>query len=410
MNELEFNWSHFNKTVQLLHTYTRMDTRFVDHHDRLMLQLVDHFMPAALQQSDYVYPSIKDDLQTAEPNKFFYYINTFGLEYIAVGVRRNQAYCGFVLTGPFLSSIPDTDFISDIIVRNNLPVSERKQLQEFYRSLSVISSNDSNSLGDLIVNLCLHPHTDSQLVTPEIVQPILDKVQQETKIAESKTTIEFRYEIEKELMSAIAKGDKVKLAKIFREGNSFSNISDRIPESPLRSAKNLLITLNTLCRVAAERGGLHPVYLDTISERFSITIERATNLPNVKKLNSVIMQEYCNAVHEFSTRKYSVIVKNAVNYIDMNLEKPLTLQHIATNIHVNPSHLSRKFKQEVRMTMMDYINQKRIEESKLYLQRGMISITEVAFMVGFNDLNYFTRVFKKYTSITPTQYVKTAKT
>ncbi|MEC0091942.1 helix-turn-helix domain-containing protein [Paenibacillus macquariensis] len=386
-----------------------MDTRFVDKQDRIMLQLVDHHMPPALQQSDHVYSSINEALQTAKPNNFLYYINTFGLEYIVVGVRRNQTYCGFVLTGPFLSSIPDTDFISDIIARNNLPVSERKQLQEFYRSLSVISSNDSNSLGELIVNLCLHPHTDSQIITPEIVKPVLDKLQQDTKIAESQTTIEFRYEFERRLMEAIARGDKVELAKILNEGNSFSNVSDRIPESPIRSAKNLLITLNTLCRVAAERGGLHPVYLDTISERFSITIERATNLPNIKKLNFVIIQEYCEAVQAYSTRKYSVIVKNAVNYIDLNLEKPLTLQDIAADIHVNPSHLSRKFKQEVQMTMMDYINQKRVEESKLHLQRGKISITDIAFMVGFNDLNYFTRVFKKYMSMTPSQYVKNAK-
>ena len=47
------------------------------------------------------------------------------------------------------------------------------------------------------------------------------------------------------------------------------------------------------------------------------------------------------------------------------------------------------------MNIIDYINQKRIEEAKLYLQRGNISITEIAFMVGFNDLNYFSRVFLK---------------
>jgi len=409
MEELEFDWRHFNKTVQLLHTYTRMDTRFVDKQNRIMLQLVDHHMPPAMQQSDHVYSLINDAMQSAEPNNFLYYINPYGLEYIVVGVRSSQAYCGFVLTGPFLSCIPDTDFISDIIARNNLPVSERKQLQEFYRSLSVISSNDSNSLGELIVNLCVHPHTDSQLITAEFVQPVLDKGLQEIKIAESKTIIEFRYEFERIVMEAISRGDKVELARILSEGNSFLNLPDRIPESPIRSAKNLLITMNTLCRVAAQRGGLHPIYLHTISEKFSITIERATNLPNLKKLNIVIVQEYCNAVHAFSTRKYSVIVKNAVNYIDLNLEKPLTLQQIAADFFVNPSHLSRKFKQEVQMTMMDYINQKRVEESKLHLQRGKISITDIAFMVGFNDLNYFTRVFKKYTSMTPSQYVKNAK-
>jgi two-component system, response regulator YesN len=40
------------------------------------------------------------------------------------------------------------------------------------------------------------------------------------------------------------------------------------------------------------------------------------------------------------------------------------------------------------------------------LQRGNISITDIAFMVGFNDLNYFSKVFKKLTSVTPSQYIK----
>ena len=58
------------------------------------------------------------------------------------------------------------------------------------------------------------------------------------------------------------------------------------------------------------------------------------------------------------------------------------------------------------MNITEFINQKRIEEAKLYLKRGNISITDIAFMVGFNDLNYFSKVFKKLTSVTPSQYAK----
>ncbi len=58
------------------------------------------------------------------------------------------------------------------------------------------------------------------------------------------------------------------------------------------------------------------------------------------------------------------------------------------------------------MNITEFINQKRIEEAKLYLKRGNFSITDIAFMVGFNDLNYFSKVFKKLTSVTPSQYAK----
>ena len=168
----------------------------------------------------------------------------------------------------------------------------------------------------------------------------------------------------------------------------------------------MAFVLNTLYRIAAERGGVHPVYLHNISERFAILIERTTNIPNLDKLILLMTNEYCDLVNTFATGHYSPIVKKTVDYILLNLGNSLTQSQIAEEIHVNPSYLSRKFKEETGMNITEFINQKRVEEAKLYLQRGNISITDIAFLVGFNDLNYFSKVFKKLTSVTPSQYAK----
>ena len=158
-------------------------------------------------------------------------------------------------------------------------------------------------------------------------------------------------------------------------------------------------------RIAAERSGVHPVYLHNISERFAISIERITTLPGLK-LIALIGDEYCELVNHFATGHYSPIIKKAVDYISLNLGNHLSLKEVAATIHVNASHLSRKFKEETGLTMTEFIHEKRIAEAKLYLQREDISINDVAFMVGFNDLNYFSKVFKKLTSLTPSQYIK----
>ena len=55
-----------------------------------------------------------------------------------------------------------------------------------------------------------------------------------------------------------------------------------------------------------------------------------------------MLDAYCELVNEFSTRKFSPIVKNAVQYINFNLESPLMLNEIAESIHVNPSHSIKK--------------------------------------------------------------------
>ena len=61
---------------------------------------------------------------------------------------------------------------------------------------------------------------------------------------------------------------------------------------------------------------------------------------------------------------------------------------------------------ETGKSITDFINLKRIEAAKLYLSNGNMSITDVAYLVGFNDVNYFSRIFKRITSMTPSQYVK----
>lgn len=53
---------------------------------------------------------------------------------------------------------------------------------------------------------------------------------------------------------------------------------------------------------------------------------------------------------------------------------------------------------------MTYINRKKIEESKFLLQNTKLSILEIAIMLNFTDQSYFTKVFKKYTNLSPKQY------
>ena len=204
-------------------------------------------------------------------------------------------------------------------------------------------------------------------------------------------------------MEAIERGDQQGIQKV---KGTFPDayLDNRIPESPIRSFKNLLIVLNTICRIAAKKGGVHPIYLHNLSEKYAILIERAPNLPYLNDLSNMMMSDYCELVKDYSTRPYSSIVKKAVDQITLHFERPLTLQGIAQSIHVNDSHLSRKFKEETGISLIDYIHTKRIEAAKLYLESNTASITEIALIVGFNDVNYFSRIFKKITNLTPSQY------
>jgi len=403
MNLETFQYNNFYKICNLVFTLTNLDVQLIDQEENILLHLETLTIPAALQKTDIKYFKMADTLQKHSPTSYYYHTNTYGLDYITAGIWRNETYYGAIIVGPFAANVPNDAFISTIISKNNLPVSEHKALLEFYNSLAIINGSTASSIGETLVNLCNHSFLDSQLITSSSLNPTRNKEKLKDRIVSNIDIINFRYKREKVLMDAISRGDKETIRKM-SGGFSDAYLDKRTPESPIRGVKNLLIVLNTLCRTAAKNGGVHPTYIHNISEKFAILIERATNLPYLNDLSKIMAEEYCDLVQEYSTLTYSPIVKKAVNYIKLNFENPLTLEEIAETIPVNASHLSRKFKAETGMSIIDFINMNRIDAAKIYLQINTSSITEIAFLVGFNDVNYFSRVFKKMTGLTPSQF------
>lgn len=71
---------------------------------------------------------------------------------------------------------------------------------------------------------------------------------------------------------------------------------------------------------------------------------------------------------------------------------------------MSESALRRRFKEEVETSINEYVNQRKIEESKMMLQSG-VSVGEIARRLSFYDLSHYYRTFKKYTGMTP-QYFR----
>ncbi|WP_261300588.1 response regulator transcription factor [Paenibacillus andongensis] len=91
------------------------------------------------------------------------------------------------------------------------------------------------------------------------------------------------------------------------------------------------------------------------------------------------------------------------HYIELSFVEPITLESIAGQFFVSKEHLSRTFKQEIGSTVMDHIITLRVEKARQLLQNPTTSIKSAAEAVGYSDLTYFHRIFKKITGLTPGQ-------
>ena len=217
--------------------------------------------------------------------------------------------------------------------------------------------------------------------------------------------IEKRYRLENKMMNAISNGDTQKALKISESG-VFQSLDRRSPDT-LRSQKNYMIVLNTLCRKAAEHGNVHPVYLDDISRTMAIRIEALSSSSQTSSFSRDLIRKYCFLVQQKNTSGHSALMQQVLNYISIRYAAPeLSLNEIAAHFSVNKSYLSALFKKETGQTLTAYVNRRRIEQAIFLLNTQNDSIQNIASACGLPDVTYFTRLFRREKGMTPSEYRK----
>lgn len=98
-------------------------------------------------------------------------------------------------------------------------------------------------------------------------------------------------------------------------------------------------------------------------------------------------------------------VKYAIEYIENHYAENVSLESIASEVFLSVAYLSTLFKQEVGIGFLDYLHRYRVEKAKELLNQGHYKVQAVAEMVGYSDERRFAVTFKKWTGLTPSQYL-----
>ncbi len=118
-----------------------------------------------------------------------------------------------------------------------------------------------------------------------------------------------------------------------------------------------------------------------------------------------LITEICTAVNLFRKSMHHTLIQQALDYITANFGKTeLSLQDVAAQIHLSPTYLSNIFKKEQGINFFDFILELRMNKAKKLLRDGTLKVYEVAQLVGYNNVHYFSASFKKYTGISPTDF------
>jgi YesN/AraC family two-component response regulator len=328
------------------------------------------------------------------------------LNHIVLPLINNGAFLGSILVGPFLMDKPDSLLIQDISRRYQIPTTALLDLYDESGSIKVLTPKLVTQVSRLLYYLF------SNLITEGKQQMIINqgKLHQQAKIGESIQMYKFNkinpassypYDKEKELMTKVKTGN-IQEAKgvlndllgyvLFSAGNSLDTVKSRA------------IELSALLSRAAIEGGAATDTILKINNNFLKILQQITDLDSLCYKLQEIVEAFTESMFNYIPSKNSEIIKKAMHFISQNFANNITLEDVADEVHMNPSYISSIFKQSTGSSFKEYLNMVRIEESKRLLLNTDYSVIDIAIATGFEDQSYFSKVFKKYTGLTPKQY------
>lgn len=131
-------------------------------------------------------------------------------------------------------------------------------------------------------------------------------------------------------------------------------------------------------------------------------------LTELRPQTELLRREYALSPRPFLSWSQSMgktdYVAAAKHYVDSHILERVLVQDVAAAIGITPNYLSSLFKRQLGQNFMDYVNATKVKYACALLQDGRHMVYEVSHMLGYDNAYYFTKVFKRYMRMTPTEY------
>jgi two-component system response regulator YesN len=170
--------------------------------------------------------------------------------------------------------------------------------------------------------------------------------------------------------------------------------------------------LQLLRRVLDHFFHLHYDRLDTMQDADALRWQIEEGLISCYPMQAVrdmLISHLVATLEELSGRKDMQqvhVVRMACACVEQEYGRNLTLEHVARQVNLSPDYFSRLFKKETGHNFTEYVTGIRMEHARELLRSSDMNISETAYAVGFSDVQYFSKAFKKAVGVKPTEYRK----
>lgn len=209
---------------------------------------------------------------------------------------------------------------------------------------------------------------------------------------------------ERELLGMVFEGN-ISYQKALRKAGLLSAGVRTGGKNPTLQALISAATFTALCAREAIQAGISPDTAYSVGDHYIQSMVASQNVAEIGALNHAMYEDFIQRVHKHrSNPKVSSHIQTCIDYIELHAEEPLPLKLLADRTGYSEYHLSRKFRQEMGMTISQYIQCARVEQAKRYLAMTDEPIAQIADRLQFSSSSHFSSVFQEITGKKPTQY------
>ncbi|MGN0999197.1 MAG: AraC family transcriptional regulator [Faecousia sp.] len=209
---------------------------------------------------------------------------------------------------------------------------------------------------------------------------------------------------ERALLSMIREGD-LNYKDAMNQANMLSNGIRSENGNPLLHAMISCTGFTSLCVREAIQSGISPETAYSVGDKYIQSMTEATNVSELIALNHAMYEDFIMRVHKHRTNpRTSPQVQACRDYIELHADQDLSLTVLSQHVGYSEYHLSRKFKQEMGVSIRTYIRYAKVERAKYLLETTHDSIARIAEQLRFCSGSHFSTTFQEVVGQKPQQY------
>jgi two-component system response regulator YesN len=186
------------------------------------------------------------------------------------------------------------------------------------------------------------------------------------------------------------------LSSIFQEMQT-----KKIPPKQLRHVLTALLNIIWESASHLEQSGQQ---MDYSPESQLQRLEQMDTLEDIYRYVAALFERVLKELAAQRSNKKSKLIIDILRFMEDNYNQDIMLQSVAERFYVNPSYLSRLFKEEVGDIFTKYTMELRMKKAKTLLKNTHLKIYEISQEVGYDDVKYFNKIFKRFIGLTPAGY------